>query len=178
MKEKYAPAAIALSLIAIAVTLRILPHPANFAPVGAISIFGGAILPKRMSVLVPLLAMMISDAVIGFYSLMPLIWACYLIIALASSHWLRPAKLRRGIGLTLGASTFFFVVTNFGVWATSGMYAHTWSGLMNCYTLAVPFFRNTLLSDLAYTGLLFSIYALATHALKLGKFWQTEHTLA
>ncbi len=108
MKEKYAPAAIALSLIAIAVTLRILPHPANFAPVGAVSIFGGAILPKRMSVLVPLLAMMISDAVIGFYSLMPLIWACYLIIALASSHWLRPVKLRRGIGLTLGASVFFF----------------------------------------------------------------------
>jgi hypothetical protein len=167
MKEKYAPLAIALTLIAVAVSLRILPHPANFAPVGAISIFGGSILPKRLSVWVPLFAMMISDAVIGFYSLMPLIWACYLIIALASSHWLRPARLRRGIALTLGASCFFFVVTNFGVWATSGMYAHTWSGLVSCYTLAIPFFRNTLLSDAVYTSLLFTIYALAMYRLKL-----------
>jgi hypothetical protein len=178
MKEKYAPAVIALSLIAIAVTLRILPHPANFAPVGAVAIFGGAILPKRMSVLVPLLAMMISDAVIGFYSLMPLIWACYLIIALASSHWLRPAHLRKGIVLTLTASTFFFVVTNFGVWATSGMYAHTWSGLMSCYALAVPFFRNTLLSDAVYTSLLFSVYALATRAFKLRKVLSTDQITA
>ena len=163
MKSKYFPVAIALSLIAIGVMLRILPHPANFAPIAAISIFGGAVLPRKVAIWVPLGAMMISDAVIGFYSLMPLIWICYLFIALDSSRWLRPASLRKGAVLTLSSSVFFFVVTNFGVWLTSGMYAHNWSGIVSCYTLALPFFRNTVMSDVVFTAALFGIYALATH---------------
>jgi hypothetical protein len=163
MKEKYLPTIIAVSLIAIGIVLRILPHPANFAPIAAISIFGGSVLPKKVAVWVPLGAMMISDAVIGFYSLMPLIWACYLIIALASLKWLRPANLLKGALLTVSSSIFFYIVTNFGVWLTSGMYAHNWAGLVSCYTLALPFFRNTALSDAVYTAALFGIYALATH---------------
>jgi hypothetical protein len=169
MKEKYLPTVIALSLIAIGIVLRILPHPANFAPIGAISIFGGAVLPKRLSILVPLGAMVISDAIIGFYSLMPLIWVCYLLIALASFKWLRPATLRKGAVFTISSSVFFFAVTNFGVWLTSGMYTHNWTGIVSCYTLALPFFRNTLLSDATYTAVLFSVYVLATHKLKLAE---------
>lgn len=161
-KEKYAPLVIALCLIAIGIMMRILPHPANFAPITAISLFGGSVLPKRLSVWVPLGAMILSDAFIGFYPLMPLIWACYLVIALASSSWLRPASLLRGSILTISSSLFFYVVTNFGVWATSGMYAHTWTGLVNCYVMALPFFRNTFLSDLFYTSALFGVYHLAT----------------
>jgi hypothetical protein len=98
---------------------------------------------------------------------MPLIWACYLLIALASSKWMRPASLRKGVVLTLSSSVFFFVVTNFGVWLTSGMYVHNWSGIVSCYTLALPFFRNTLMSDAVFTAALFGIYALATHRQKV-----------
>jgi hypothetical protein len=166
MKEKYLPTVIALSLIAIGIMLRVLPHPANFAPIAAISIFGGSVLPKKVAIWVPLGAMMISDAIIGFYSLMPLIWVCYLIIALASCKWLRPASLLKGAILTVSSSVFFFVVTNFGVWLASGMYAHNWSGLVSCYTMALPFFRNTALSDAVYTAALFGIYVLATHKQK------------
>lgn len=166
IKDKYYPVAIALCLIGAGVLVRILPHPANFAPITAISIFGGSVLPKKISIWVPLSAMMISDAVIGFYALMPLVWACYLLIALASSKWLRPATLVRGSVLTLSSSVFFYLVTNFGVWVTSGMYAHNWAGLISCYTLAIPFFRNTLLSDAIYTSALFGIYALAMYKRK------------
>lgn len=166
MKDKYLPTLVALCLIAIGITLRILPHPANFAPIAAISIFGGSVLPKKVAIWVPLFAMMISDAVIGFYSLMPLIWACYLIIALASSKWLRQPTIGKTALLTVSSSVFFFVVTNFGVWLTSGMYTHSWSGLVNCYTLALPFFRNTFLSDAIYTAALFGIYGLATYKQK------------
>ncbi len=166
MKEKYYPTIIALCLIAVGIIMRVLPHPANFAPIAAISIFGGSVLPKRISIWVPLGAMIISDALIGFYTLMPLIWACYLVIALASSRWLRPASLLKGATLTISSSTFFYIVTNFGVWLTSGMYAHTWSGLISCYTLALPFFRNTLLSDAIYTSALFGIFALAVNKRK------------
>lgn len=160
-REEHFKLAVALCLIAIGVSLRLLPHPPNFAPVAAISIFGGAVLPRKFALWVPVLAMMLSDVVIGFYNIMPIIWGCYVLIALASSQWLRRPTFRRGLLLTVSGSVFFFIVTNFAVWVWGGMYAHTWSGLVSCYTLALPFFRNTLLSDLIYTAALFGLYALA-----------------
>jgi len=151
-------------LIVGAVMLRLLPHPANFAPVAAVAIFGGAMLPRKLALWVPLSAMMISDAVIGFYNIMLVIWGCYALIALASSLWLRKPTFRRGAALTVSASIFFFIVTNFAVWAAGGMYAHTWAGLVQCYNMALPFFRNTALSDAFYTASLFGLYALANMA--------------
>lgn len=162
MKKSTAHLLIAVSLITLALTVRLLPHPANFAPVAAVAIFGGAILPRRLAVAVPLAAMVISDMFIGLHDLVLLTWGSYVLFALVSSHWLRPKlTVLRGAGLALGSSITFFVVTNFGVWLTSGMYAHTWSGLARCFYLALPFFRNTVLSDLIYTGLLFGAYTLA-----------------
>ena len=157
--------AVATALIGLAVGLRLLPHPANFAPVAAVAIFGGAILPRRLAIWVPLLAMAASDLVIGFYNTMPVTWGCYALIALASSYWLKKPSVLRGTSLTMSASLFFFVVTNFSVWLWSSMYTHTWSGLILCYSLALPFFRNTALSDIIYTAALFGTYALA---IKLG----------
>ncbi len=151
----------ALALIAFGISLRLLPHPANFAPITAISIFGGAVLPRRFAVWVPLAAMALSDLFIGVYSTMWVTWGCYLLIALASSRWLRKLNVLRGTSLALASSLFFFVVTNFAVWVQSGMYARTWSGLTQCYAMALPFFRNTAVSDLCFTGLLFGMYALA-----------------
>jgi hypothetical protein len=144
--------------------LRLLPHPANFAPITAVAIFGGAMLPRKLALWVPLSAMMISDMVIGFYNIMLVIWGCYALIALASSLWLRKPNFRRGATLTVSASVFFFIVTNFAVWAAGGMYAHTWAGLVQCYNMALPFFRNTALSDAFYTASLFSLYALVRMA--------------
>lgn len=162
MKKSNLDLTIATILIFLAVGLRLLPHAANFAPVAAIAIFGGAILPRRLAVWVPLFAMMISDLFIGFYSTMPITWGCYVLIALASSHWLRKPNFLRGASLTLSSSLFFFFVTNFAVWIWGNMYVHSWNGLSQCYTLALPFFRNTALSDIIYTASLFSLFMLAT----------------
>ncbi|HVX58715.1 MAG TPA: DUF6580 family putative transport protein [Candidatus Saccharimonadales bacterium] len=155
---------LAISLIAVAVSLRLIPHAANFAPVTAVAIFGGAILPRRLSIWVPLVAMIASDYFLGFYNTILITWACYGLIALASSYAMKKPSLRRGLSLTIGASLFFFVVTNFATWVWSGMYDHSWAGLGQCYTMALPFFRNTALSDLVYTGALFGIYAFAFKA--------------
>ena len=162
MKKSTCDLLITVCLIIIAVSLRVVPHPANFAPVAAAAIFGGVILPRRLALWVPLSAMMISDFIIGLHSLIFVTWGSYALIALASSYWLR-SKLTflRGAVLTLNASLFFFAATNFAVWLTSGMYAHNWSGLVRCYELALPFFRNTLLSDAIYTVALFGAYGLA-----------------
>lgn len=160
-KQSILNAAIALCLIAFAVTLRILPHPANFAPVAAVAIFGGAVLPRRLAVWTPVAAMMISDLIIGLHNLIPVTWGCYALIALASSYWLRKPSFKRGLALTLSGSLFFFFATNFAVWVWSGMYEHTWNGLARCFTLALPFFRGTAFGDLAYTAALFGSYYLA-----------------
>jgi hypothetical protein len=162
MTRKRAEIGIALALIAAGVTMRLLPHPVNFAPITAIAIFGGAVLPRKLAIWVPLGAMIVSDVFIGFYSMMPVTWACYALIALASSLWLH-GRLRfvRGTVLALSSSLFFFVATNFAVWLTSGMYAHTAQGFWQCYVMALPFFRNTVLSDVCYTAAFFTIYALA-----------------
>ena len=157
--------ALALCLVMAGVGMRLVPHPADFAPVAAIAIFGGAMLPRKLALWVPALAMVLSDAVIGFYDyrIMAAVWSCYVLTALASSTWLKKPAIRRGAVLTLAGSVLFFVATNFAVWAWSSMYAHSWSGLMQCYAMALPFFRNTLLSDAFYTAALFGLYAFAVH---------------
>jgi hypothetical protein len=161
IRESRQKLALALLLIALGVTARLLPHPANFAPITAIAIFGGAVLPRRLGVWVPVVAMVFSDVIIGLYSMIWVTWSCYLIIAIVSSYWLRKPTVIRGAILTLASSVFFFIVTNFAVWLGSGMYVHTIAGLMRCYAMAVPFFRNTVFSDGLYTSVLFSLYAFA-----------------
>lgn len=159
---------IALGLILLAAILRLAPHPPNFAPIAAVAIFGGAMLPRRYGVAVPLAAIIATDLIIGLHNLVLVTWGSYALIALASSVWLKD-KLTfvRGATMALGASLFFFVTTNFAVWLTSGMYERTWAGLTQCFTLAIPFFRNTLASDLIYTATLFGLYALAVKASSL-----------
>ena len=106
--------------------------------------------------------MVISDLVIGLHDTILVTWGSYVLIALAASVWLRNPSLVRGGFLTIGSSVFFFVTTNFAVWLQSGMYEHTLNGFIRCYEMALPFFRNTLLSDLFYTAILFGVFALAT----------------
>lgn len=153
---------IAAALVLFGASLRLLPHPANFAPVGAIALFGGMMLPKRIGWWLPVAVMAISDMHLGYYSSMPFTWAAFLLISLigmAYSRW--QSWLRVPFG-TLAASLTFFMVSNFGVWLAGGLYAHTLSGLWQCYLMAVPFFRATLLSDALYSVILFGAYALAT----------------
>lgn len=170
---------LALSLVLASVVMRLLPHPADFAPVAAVAIFGGAVLPRRLALWVPALAMILSDAFIGFYDyrIMVTVWGCYIITALASSRWLRKTTIVRGTFMTLGGSLFFFIVTNFAVWLWSAMYTHTWSGLVQCYAMALPFFRNTLLSDLFYTASLFGLYAFARQVATKKVIAHTNHSV-
>jgi hypothetical protein len=64
-------------------------------------------------------------------------------------------------GVSLLSSVVFFVVTNLGVWLGGYGYAHTWDGLVECFTLAIPFFQYTLAGDLCTVAVLFGGFALA-----------------
>lgn len=153
---------IAAALVVFGIVMRLVPHPANLVPIGAIALFAGAILPRKLGWWLPLGIMMVSDLLfLGLYDGFLFVWAGFLIVSLfgmtmrSQSNWLR---IPFG---ALGASVIFFMVSNFGVWLQGQMYAHTWAGLVLCYEMALPFFRNTFVGDLMYSSLLFGVYALA-----------------
>src|SRR5215831_18912300 len=119
-------------LIFLAAASRLLPHPPNFAPVAAIGLFAGAQVSRRAGWLVPLAALLLSDLVIGFYHPVAML-ANYLAFAtclLLGAGWLsRGRSVGRVAGAVLASSVAFFLVSNFGMWA-SGYYPRTWAGLV------------------------------------------------
>ncbi len=151
-----------LSAIAAAAALRLVPHPPNFTPIGAMALFSGAYLGRRgvIALAAPLGALLLSDAILGFYAGMAVNYLAVALIVLLGSMALRHVAPLRLLGTALAASLLFFAVSNFGVWATSGMYPLSASGLAACYVAAIPFFQNTLAGDLFYSALLFGGFAL------------------
>lgn len=153
---------IALALVAFGVLSRFLPHPPNFAPIAAIGLFAGVLLPRKMAILLPLAAMVVSDVFLGFHGLIFWTWGAFMAIGLFSTYVLKKNyNLTTVLASSVGASVFFYLVTNFGVWAEGLLYPPTLSGLMSSYINALPFFRNTLIGDLFYVGVIFGAYELA-----------------
>lgn len=151
---------ISLLLIVLGVATRLLPHAWNFAPIAAIALFSGIYLGKNYALILPVLAMFIGDSFIGFYGL-PLMFAVYgsyALVGLLGAGIKKSKSLETVVAASLAASVLFFLITNWAVWQFSPWYVKNFSGLMNAYTLALPFFRNTLLGDLFYTTVLFSAY--------------------
>lgn len=150
------------ALILVAAASRLLPHPPNFAPVAAIGLFAGATLDRRVAWLVPFAALLLSDAVLGFYHPVSLFWNyAGFGASLLIGAWLKGRfSAGRLAGATLVSALAFFALSNFGMWA-SGYYPRTWDGLVTCYTMALPFFRNTLTSQLVYAAALFGGWAIA-----------------
>lgn len=143
-------------LIGTAAMSRLLPHPGNFTPVMAIALFAGAsILTKKESLLIPFLAMLISDAIIGFHSLIPVVYGCMALFTVLGWHLQKEKGILKTAGLGILGAGFFFIVTNFAVWAGSSMYEKSIAGLIQCFTLAIPFFQNTVTSTLLYSLILF-----------------------
>ena len=154
MKEKLFPVLVVFG----AVLIRFLPHPANVVPVAAMALFGGSYLNKKYAIILPMAVMLISDCFLGFHKTMPFVYGSFLVASLIGIYLKNKVTTRTVIGASLLSSIVFYLVTNFGVWLTSGMYEMTLLGLTKCYVLAIPFFRNTLIGDLFYTGMMFGGY--------------------
>jgi uncharacterized membrane protein len=154
--------AVLTGMILIATAMRLIPHPANFTPLTAMALFGGACFTdKRMGFLVPLLGLFLSDIVLGFNALTPVIYGSFALIVCLGFGLRRQRNGARIIGASIVAAVMFFVLTNFGVWAFSTLYPKTPGGLVDCFVMAIPFFGNTLLSSLFYSAVLFGGLALA-----------------
>ena len=166
-KSSFQP--LALGLTVAAALARLIPHPPNFTPVGAVALFGGAKLRGWQAYLVPLLAMAVTDPLLSWmagahpYSAMtPVIYACFLLnVVLGRTFLASSPSPGRIAAVALAGSVQFFVITNFFVWfGDRAFYPATMGGLAECYIAALPFFARTILGDLFYCGLLFSVFAL------------------
>jgi uncharacterized membrane protein (DUF4010 family) len=143
-------------MILTATAARLVPHLPDFSPIAALALFGGAsFASKRTALLVPLLGLFLSDLVIGFYSVTPVVYASFALIT-CLGFWVRKRQSPKRLATAAVASAvLFFVVTNFGVWALETFYPKNLTGLIDCYVAAIPFFRNTLASDLLFSAMLF-----------------------
>ena len=139
---------IIIAFMLIAVLFRLVPHLPNFTPVTAIALFGGLYFSnKTLAYVAPLFIMLLSDLFLGFHSISIVVYAAFLFISFIGTQSKNPS-----VFAILLSSISFFVITNFGVWLIS--YPKSWVGLVECYTLAIPFFRNSLLGDFFYSGVM------------------------
>ncbi len=161
---------LAILLLVFGIATRFITHEPNFTPVTAIALFGGVYLTRKYAILLPLALMMLSDIVIGTHDTMLFTWGSFALIAMMGL-WVRNHKSPATI---VGSSPFsailFFIITNFGVWLAGSLYPPTAEGLSSCFIAAVPFFRNTLLSSLGYSLVLFGSYELIAHRVKNTRF--------
>ena len=150
-----------LSAIAAAAALRLVPHPPNFAPIGAMALFSGAYLGRRwLAFAAPLGALLLSDLVLGFYPELVFVYVSVAATVLVGWVLARRKTALRIASAALGTSILFFLVTNFGVWLVMDYYPKSIDGLAACYVAAIPFFQNSVAGDLFFSGLLFGGYAL------------------
>ncbi|HLN80185.1 MAG TPA: TonB-dependent receptor [Thermoanaerobaculia bacterium] len=168
----------AVLLVLLGALSRLVPHPPNFVPLGALALYAGARLPRRWSFAVPLAAMVVSDFFLDFgtgRSVLSLgrvvIYATFALLTLLGRGksgtdpifraFRKPWSVPGLAALSVGASCLFFVTSNFAVWAAGSLYPRTLAGLGLCYAAAIPFFWNTLAADLAGTATFFGLDALS-----------------
>lgn len=150
-------------LVVFSVGMRLFPHVPNFAPIAALSLFAGVYFNKRWSLTVPLIAMLASDFFLGFYDwrLMLVVYSSFLAIVVGGWFVKKHKSFFSGTLGILGGSVLFFLTTNFAVWEYGTWYPHTLNGLLLSYTAALPFFKNSLTSNLFYSGLFFGSFIMA-----------------
>jgi len=150
---------LAIGLMVLGALIRVTQHW-NFAPVGAMSLFGGARLRGWQAYLLPLALMVVTDPLLGGYSVAtPLVYASFLINVWIGSR-LRQSENPLAIGAAAVAGSLqFFLITNFAAFVGFNTYPHTWTGLVSCYVAGIPFYGRTLASDLLYSAVLFGLHA-------------------
>ena len=146
-----------ISLILILAFARLIPHPPNFTPIIAVALVSGYFFKNiNLSLLILLVAMLLSDLFIGFYENMIFVYVSLLLITFIFHKISNKINFKNLFIYGFTGSVIFFVISNFGVWALGSpgvydiAYEKNLNGLMQCYTLAIPFFGNTFLSTLIF----------------------------
>lgn len=152
----------AIILLVASIIGRLLPHPANMTPLGGAALFGGAKLQRPWNYLGPLFVLFVTDLVIGLHGTMLYVYLGFIATVFLGERILTNKPTLLKVGATgLAGSLIFFLISNFGVWAEGLMYPKTFTGLMDCYVAALPFFRNSLIGDAIFSLGFFGLFQLA-----------------
>jgi hypothetical protein len=160
------------ALLLLTVASRLISHPANFAPMGAMALFGAAYFNRKyVAILLPILATWLSDLFINnviyaeyypnftwFYEGFYWQYVTYVLIGLIGLLILKKVNPKRVLTGGIVSTFLFFIVTNFGCWIGSTYYLQNFAGLIECYAMGIPFLKGTLLGDLFYCGILFGSF--------------------
>jgi uncharacterized membrane protein len=157
-----------LGLIIVGTLGRLVPHPANVTPLTAICLFGGLKLPRMLGAVVTLCVLVISDFLLsvlkgypgwGYFTIFN--YSGFIGIIFVVERLKNKSEGITLVGYILGASLVFWLWSNLGVWAVSNLYPRTLKGFINCYYMAVPFLRNSLVGDLVWGIVIFGLARVA-----------------
>lgn len=160
-----------ITIILAAALSRLLPHPFNFTPIGAIALFGGAYFTRKsLAFIIPMAAMLLSDALIGFHGSMWAVYISFLLTVGIGMGLLNKVTAGRVFGGAILSSILFFLITNFAVWYGAGsFYPQNFAGLGACYLAGIQFYQqdffgnlffNTIMGDVFFSSLLFGSFEL------------------
>jgi hypothetical protein len=154
----------ALILTLAAAAYRLMDHPWNVAPLGALALMGGLYFGRRYALLVPLAALAVTDVVLNlrmgygvFHAARLFDYGVFALIGLLGM-WCRTQKHSVKFGAAFGTPFLFYFVSNFGVWLfglslANVPYPKTFAGLIECYAAGLPFLRGTLVGDYLFMAI-------------------------
>lgn len=165
-----------IGAVLFSVVYRVMPYrPDNFNPLLALTLFGGFVFAndKKWAFIIPVVTMLLSDVVYqlmyvnglgsvkGFYGWWQVANYASLVAMSFIGFKINAVNIKQ-IGFAgTAAAVVFFILSNFFVWAEGMGYQHSYSfsGLMQCYTNGLPFFRASLTGTLLFSTILFSSYS-------------------
>ena len=170
-------------LILFASFSRIIPHMPNFTPIGAMALIGGAYLKNKYHALfIPIASLWLSDLVLNnfifsiysdftwFYPGFLWQYTSFILITIIGYFFLKKVNFKNVFITSISSSLLFFVITNFGVWLSGSIYSLDFQGLINCYVMAIPFYKGTILGFICYSSILFGILEFSRYKLQVLKF--------
>ena len=157
-----------LSILVLLAASRFIPHPPNFTPIISMAILSGVALKNlKHSILLILSAMFITDIFLGFHKNMFFVYTSLYLITVTSFKLSYKINFKNLLFYCLLSSICFFILTNFGVWFFGNLYVRNFAGLIECYTMAIPFFKNTIISTLLFSYSLFILDSFLKNKLKI-----------
>ena len=141
-----------IGLILILALSRLMPHPDNFTPIIALAIMSSYFFRNiNFSYAIMLFSMLLADFFIGFYSHMVFVYLSLFLIVLIFFKISKKMNYKNLFIFSFFGSVIFFLISNFGVWLVGNLYERNINGLIECYFMAIPFFKNTIISTLIFS---------------------------
>ena len=152
-----------IGLILILALSRLMPHPDNFTPIIALAIMSSYFFRNiNFSYAIMLFSMLLADFFIGFYSHMLFVYLSLFLIVLIFFKISKKINYKNLFIFSFFGSAIFFLISNFGVWLVGNLYERNINGLIECYFMAIPFFKNTFLSTIIFSYSSFIMYKSST----------------